>query len=140
MSDSEMVFLNEGGILVTKTRFVSGSQTFPMASIASVRGVETSPNLIAHWILILFGGFIAFIGIGCLVDSSEELPLWGGWIIILIGTCCVAVGVVALRRQKPNFVVMLTTAGGELSAYSSPDADFMVRVINALNEAIIARG
>jgi hypothetical protein len=40
MSDNDDVFLNEGGILITKTRFVSGAQTFALANISSVRGVE----------------------------------------------------------------------------------------------------
>jgi tRNA A37 threonylcarbamoyladenosine synthetase subunit TsaC/SUA5/YrdC len=46
----------------------------------------------------------------------------------------------ASRSEKPHFVVMLTTAGGETAAYRSPDKDFIERVLGALTEAIISRG
>jgi hypothetical protein len=63
-----------------------------------------------------------------------------GWGLILPGAALAIVGIIFMCRQKPNFIVMLTSSGGEMEAYSSQDRDFMARVINAIHQAIIARG
>jgi hypothetical protein len=43
-------------------------------------------------------------------------------------------------KQKPVHSVILTTASGQASAYSSSDPQQIGRIINALTEAIVARG
>jgi hypothetical protein len=135
MSDSDCIFLDEGGILVTKTRFVSGAQTFALANISSVRGVEAGPNRIGFVFLILIGVFISLGGTSCVSDAP-----WPGRVLIVIGIAIVCMAIVAMCRQRPLFVVMVISSGGEMEAYSSHDKDFMARVINALNQAIISRG
>ena len=42
--------------------------------------------------------------------------------------------------QKIEYQVRLSTASGEATALKSKDADWIIRVVNALNEAIIHRG
>jgi hypothetical protein len=134
MSDDDHIFLDEGGILISKTRFASGSQTFALASVSSVRGAEIAPNRSMPIFLILLGAIMGLIGIGATLESK-----WGVF-PCAIGVASITVGVVTLCREKPIFAVMLTAAGGEVAAYTSRDKEFIARVINALTEAIIARG
>jgi hypothetical protein len=113
------VFFSTGGITVS--RFVVDSQTFALSNISSVRGVETPPSRTAPGVLLLFGVFLLFASV------------WVGLVVIAI---CVA----WLIFQKSAFSIVLTAAGGEVKAYTSEDRVFISRVIQALTEAIVARG
>jgi hypothetical protein len=115
----DMLFLDEGGITVTKTRFVAGARTFAMAGITSVRGVRMPPSRGGPMVLLLFGVLLLIIYIG--------IPMIIGAIVWMV-------------RQKPTFSVVLTTAGGEVAVYSSANWPFVARVLDALTQAIIARG
>ncbi len=115
------LFFDEGGIIVTKTRFVARSQTFAMSGITSVRGIETPPSR---------GGLVFLLIIGLLMIFAS--PFVGVPIIILAAVC--------LYFQKSTFSVSITTAGGEVAAYTSTSGPFIARVIDALTQAFIARG
>jgi hypothetical protein len=117
----EGVFLEERGILVTKTRFVSQAHTFALASITSVSGEQTEPSKLQPIILLIFGmGTLSF-------------AVWLG--VLMLGA-----SVVWMFKQKTNFTVVLTTAGGEVKAFTSQDRKFVARIIHALTDAIVARG
>jgi hypothetical protein len=120
-TSEEAPFFQEGGIIVTKTRFIIGAQTFTMANITSVKGVEISANRWPPSVLLLIGAAI------CATNFFIGIPM-------------AAAGLLWLIRQEPTFAVVLTTAGGEVKACSSDDSADMRRVIDALNEAIVARG
>ncbi len=115
------IFLSAGGITVSRTRFVVDSQTFALANISSVRGVETPPSRTAPAVLLLFGVLLLFASI---------------WIGVLVIAACIA----WMIFQKSTFSVVLTAAGGEVTAYSSDDRAFISRVIQALTDAIVSRG
>jgi hypothetical protein len=112
-------FFEDGGITVTKTRFVVEGQTFALAGITSVRGAEIAPSR---------AGPIALLIVGVLL------------LVVYVGILMVIGAVVWLFLQKPTFAVVLTAAGGEVKAYNSSDRRFIGRVIEALTQAIIARG
>ena len=50
------------------------------------------------------------------------------------------VGVIWWIKQKPTYAVMIVSAAGESPAFSSPDKNQIFQIVNAVNEAIIARG
>ena len=137
MNDAERIILNDGGILVSTTRFVSGAHTFALASISSVHGVEISPSRWSPVFLILLSLFSSGIGISTFIHPDVPLP---GIIIGTIGIACIIAGVVVLLRQKPTFAIILTTAGGEVTAFCSSSEQFTGEVLDALNNAIVARG
>jgi hypothetical protein len=136
MSDADCIFLDEAGILVSKTRFVVGAQTFTMSSVSSVRGVEISPNRTMPILLMLIGLFMSIFG----VAAFSEVSKWVGVAMCLFGIASTFIAIVTLRRQKPEFVVMLMTASGEMAACGNTDRDFIARVLDALTEVIIVRG
>ena len=115
------VLFSESGILVSKTRFVVDSQTFALANISSVRGVETPPSRGAPILFI-------FVGLALLAAS------------VLLGIIVIVGCITWLCLQKSTFSVVLTAAGGEVNAYSSGNRAFISRVIQAVTEAIVARG
>lgn len=83
--------------------------------------MKKSPSRVVPIVLLLFSMFLLFANIwaGLLV-----MAIYIGWMIF----------------QKPTFTVVLTAAGGEVTAYTSRDGVFINRIIQALTEAIVARG
>ena len=123
MSSNETVFISTGDVLISNSRAVFGQQTFALANITSV-GYEVE-TLAAN-----------DNGRGCLLGCGLVLLLAYGLGIILI--------IIALTiNSTPKKIfhkVMLHTAGGELTAYKSEDRMLVDQIIQAINNAIIARG
>lgn len=139
----EKTFFQYEDVTVTNSRFMVGSQTFAMSNITSVKASEQEPKrfwpiaLVVIGVLVLMGSVgvgLAIGGIG--VKGLAEVILGYVGIGLAIG----GIGVAWLLKQKTMYHVMLTTAGGETSALSSEQREYITKVVQALNEAIVARG
>lgn len=118
---SEQTFFTENGLTVTQARFaVPGGQTFAMSGVTSVGMIETYPEK----------------------DKAKKLIIWGIPLILLFffGVLLIIAGIVWMMTAKPLYTVVLTSASGETSAYSSRDKELVQRIIAAITDAIIARG
>ena len=117
----EKNILSENGVTVTNTRFIVPAQTYAMAGITSVKNFEEPPK--------------RMYPIGCGIVG----------LLFLAGVPVLGVGLIVLAvfwwiYQKTKYHVLLTTAGGEVKALSSQNGPFISKVIQALNDAIVARG
>ena len=117
----EKNFFEYEDVKVTNSRFIVASQTFAMSNITSVKASKEVPN--RFWPITL-------IVLGVLLLIGSPIP----------GLVVAGIGVVWLVMQKTMFHVMLTTAGGETSALSSKQRNYIEKVVQALNDAIVARG
>jgi len=77
----------------------------------------------------LFGLFGVMVGIG----QQQAMG-------IVVGIGLTVLGVLWFRSKKPTYSVRLTSASGESEAYSSGDKDFVGKIVNAINDAIVHRG
>ena len=120
----ETVFLDSGGITVTNTRFVVPGQTYAMAGITSIRYFEKPQS----WIVGSICGALAawWFSIG-----DYMLPL----AIVFAGF-----SPLAFWSGRRRYDVILSTASGEVRAFSSHDRDTVRDTVQALNQAIIFRG
>ena len=118
---AETVFLSENNVQVTNARFIVSGQTYAMTGITSVKNAKQNPSRTLPIILGL-------IGLGLLGAA----PFAG---ILAIG---IAVAIFVMSKSKHT--VVLHTSGGQVEALSSTDTDHIVRIIAALNDAIIHRG
>lgn len=118
----EKTFFNHDNVTVTNARFIVDSQTFAMSNITSVKSSEVAPSRFLPVLLMLIGLLI-------LVGGASV------WALAFIGG-----GVLWLLTQHTVFHVMLTTAGGETSALKSNQREYVQQVVQALNDAIVARG
>lgn len=117
----EQTFLSENGVTVTNARFLVPTQTYAVTGITSVKNDKETPKR----------SYPIWCGIiGLLLLFS--IPILGGALIVL--------AIVWWIGQKPRYHVFLTTAGGETKALSSQNGPFISRVVQALNDAIVARG
>lgn len=119
----EKTFFQYEDVAVTNARFMVGAQTFAMSNITSVKASRQDPSRFWPIALIVFG-------LLALVANASI------WLVGIFG----GAGVVWLLSQKTMYHVMLMTAGGETSALSSEQREYIEKVVKALNDAIVARG
>lgn len=131
---AEQCLLNEAGIFISTSRFVSGSQTYAMSGITSVGTGTEHPSKVGAILAMLFGAFIALCGLGLLVVTK------GGIVVVLIGAGIIALGIMVLKAKVPIYSVLLRSASGEQRATSSKDMNLVQRIVAALNQAIVLRG
>ncbi|MGV8899189.1 MAG: DUF6232 family protein [Burkholderiaceae bacterium] len=117
----EKTFFEYEDVKVTNTRFITAGQTFAMSNITSVKAFENKPKRLL--------GIIALI-IGLIVLAQS----------FMVGILITAAAAFYLYQQKTVFHVMLSTSGGESSALKTFQRDYLNKVVNALNDAIIHRG
>lgn len=128
---SEQVFYNQGGIMVTNSRFVVHDQTYAMSGITSVKinkNCLTERNFIIGFtscFLMIFSWSILY---------EMKMPT----LIVALGTLAPPIAAVLLFRHK--WVITLTTSSGEVKALENSDKAIISEIVNALNSAIIARG
>lgn len=125
----ERSFFNEGSVVITNSRAVIGGTTYAMSNITSV-GMGSTPASRALGIIIAIFGVLVLLG-GAAAES-------GG--VIAFGVVVLAVGIAAAVLPKPTYIVKLGSASGEQRALSSKDREFIERVVNAMNGAIVHRG
>lgn len=127
--DEERPILSEGGITITRTRFVVGNRTYAVGAITSVVAGNNGRDVrLALWIFV-FGAIVMFV----LAGSAS--PFAGPVTLVVMGA-----GIVYMMFFAPQrYVVRLRTSGGEISAYQSPNLAFVKRITDALSQAIISR-
>lgn len=118
----EKTFFEYDDVKVTNARFVSGSQTFAMSNVTSVKTLTDKPSRILGVLIVLIGIVIA-------ISSSAGV---GAVIAVIAG--------IYLYLQKTTYHVMLNTSGGETSALKTYQLDYITKVVGALNQAIVYRG
>ena len=117
----EKTFFEYEDVKVTNTRFISGSQTYAMSNVTSVKAFEEKPSRLWGIVALLIG----------LVVASNTLA---------VGLIISAVAAFYLYQQKTVYHVMLATSGGETSALKTHQREYLSKVVSALNEAIVHRG
>jgi Family of unknown function (DUF6232) len=120
---TETVFLSENNVQVTNARFIVSGQTYAMNGITSVKNARQNPS---RTLPIIVG----LIGL-CIIGSGDAL---------FLGIVAMGIAIAIFVMSKSKHVVVLNTSGGQVEALSSTDTDHIVRIIAALNDAIIHRG
>lgn len=122
-NQSEIQFYKDNFVRVTQSRFVTQSKTYAMRNISSVHVFEIEKNRTHPIIMILVGAPFLFYG-----DN-----FWIGLIII-------ALAILWLLSIKNEYAVRISTNAGEANSIISKDRNYIQKIVDALNEAIIYRG
>ena len=144
---SEQTFYTGKGVTVTNSRFmVSGQtekwggqtpfdQTYAMQGVTSIRRDRMQPSRKWPIIIIVIGAIVTLSSFG-VFGSSVGI----GIVTLLVGLAILAGGIMWFRALNMLHLVILQTAGGESRAVWSKDETFITQVVQALNQAISARG
>lgn len=150
---NERVFFEEGSIFVSQARVVmpvygrrgclggllpllpraGEEQTFPTANLTSVSLTSArSPATLLGVLLIIVGANLTILGISLIPQ---------GLVALIFGIPLIAV-VIIFRKWFFGriYFVTLATAGTNVRGFASRDQDYIRRIVQAVNEAIIARG
>jgi len=82
-------------------------------------------------IVIAVLGFIGGVFVGAI---SEQL------LFTLLGFLALFGGIALAVMAKPSYIVRIGSASGEAEGLVSKDKDYIMKIIKAMNEAIIKRG
>lgn len=123
----EKTFFEYEDVKVTNTRFITGSQTYAMSNVTSVKNRADKPSRVLPIVLLVFGIFAVLPNIPHL---DQMVP---GLVISVIAGLW-------LKSQKTTYHVVLATSGGETSALKTHQLQYVTKVVNALNDAIVYRG
>jgi hypothetical protein len=119
----EKVFYQDSNVTVTQSRFIARSKTYAMRNISSVSIFRIEKNRIFQIILIVIGVLMLFS------DSSRVL----GGIVAVIAALW-------LFTIKDEYSVRISTNAGEANSLTSKDQNYIQKIVDALNDAIIHRG
>lgn len=118
----EKTFFEYDDVKVTNARFISGSQTYAMSNVTSVKTFEERPQRLAGVLVLLVG----------IVMASGTATVFGLLVAAAAGYF--------LYQQKTTYHVMLATSAGETSALKTYQKEYLEKVVSAINEAIVHRG
>jgi hypothetical protein len=119
----EIIFYQSGPISVTQSRFIVENKTFAVRNISSVQIGIIPANRTLGIILIIGGVLLCF---------AQEARIFGIVLTILGG--------IYTYLQKDKYTVRISINSGETDSLWSKDRQFIQKIVNALNEAIIHRG
>ena len=131
MSTPETTYYQDGGITVTNARAVLGAKTYAMANITSVSMGEIPANRAPGVVVALIGLAIA----GCSASAGSDATSG-----IVIGVIVLGIGIAIAAAVKIQYVVKIGSASGESNALVAKDKEYIQKIVNAVNEAIIKRG
>jgi len=129
MTSEQTFYSDETGVRITGTRAIFYNTTYSMSNIASIRTVEVPPKRIGAIWTIIIGLGLSIIGFS--VDFST---------LTIIGVVILLLGILWIWKASGEYHIMITSSSGEASALKSKDKEYIARIAQAINEAIISRG
>ncbi len=124
VNTEEKVFYEDENVKVTQSRFTVGTETYAMRNISSVTNFEIENSKIVPWIFIISGIISVFF--------IETIKWWNA--VMVIG------GIIWAILITNDFAVKISTNAGEPNTLISEDKEYIQKVVDAINEAIIYRG
>lgn len=127
----EIAVYQDENIHVTNLRAMLQGKTYAMANVTSVSMFRQAGNTTPGVVAAVIGGFML---LGAVTDSE----LRGCFLVF--GLLILVIGIAILASTKDTYWVRIGSASGETNALSSTNRDYIQRVVNAMNEAIVRRG
>jgi fucose permease len=127
----EIAVYQDENIHVTNLRAMLQGKTYAMANVTSVSMFRQAGNTAPGVVAAVIGGFM-------LLGAAADSELRGCFLVF--GLIILVIGIAILASTKDTYWVRIGSASGETNALSSTNRDYIQRVVNAMNEAIVRRG
>lgn len=136
-NNQETVIYSQNGIQVTNLRAVFGSKTYAISNITSVDSSINQSSGCVPFALIGISIISFWIGISSYTNnwSADNNP-----IAIVLGILFAIGGFGLFKTAKPSYSVNITTAAGDVRAFTSDDETEIKNIVEGLNKAIIQKG
>lgn len=120
---NETTFYQDSSVTVTQSRYITQSKTYAMRNISSVHVFEIEKSKVVPVLMILLG-----------------IPFLFSGNVFWIGLILIGLGILIIFNIKNEYTVRISTNAGEADSTISIDKDYIQKIVNALNEAMIHRG
>lgn len=122
----------DANVKITTARVIIDGTTYALRNITSVENTYTPPN--RGWaIALLIFGVLSLIG--AFKNFSTSIGL--GFGTLVFATILIALAVLQWLRAKTDYHVTLTTAAGESEAFTSQDCEYIDKIVNHINDAMV---
>ena len=119
----EKVFFEYEGVQVTNARFKVDDQTYAIRNITST-AAWTQPQ---KWVLPLL---LALFVVALLTGGKDGVGVGVFFLLLAAGL---------FWMGRPMHFVKLNTAAGEVKALKSNQKEYVLKVVNALNDAMVSQ-
>lgn len=123
MENKETVFFQDANVTITQSRFVTQAKTYAMNNVSSVclYRIKRSKGL---QIFLVIAGLLLVIG-----ESTR-----------VAGIVIAIIGLVLFFLLKDSYSVRINSNSGEADGFISKDRNYILQIVNAVNDAIVHRG
>ena len=128
---SEVNYYQDGTVTITNARAVLGGKTYAMSNITSVAMGAKPANVQPGIVVALIGLAIA----ACSLSAGNS-----GAVGVIFGILVLVGGIALAVMAKASYIVRIGSASGETDGLVSNDTEYVQKIVNAVNEAIIKRG
>lgn len=119
----ERTFYQDSAVTVTQSRFVVSGKTYAMRNISSVHVGKIEPSKTGATILLVLGILFCF---------SNDIRALG--IVMLV------LGAIWMLLLKNQYAVRISSNSGEANGLVSKDQNYITKIVDAVNDAMIHRG
>jgi hypothetical protein len=127
----EITILEEADVKITNLRAAIGTKTYVLSDLISVRMTKESSMVGCLTVALFSGGLL--LGLFSFVSATYNLEYCLAAFIILAAAL-----VVALLAQ-PNYILQIRNASGKSDILQSMDEDYLRRIVDAIDEAMVVR-
>ena len=148
--NKERIFFQQNNVLVSQSRLVIGDKTYVLRNISSVSTASNywvkKPSKTLYKVLIGFASALLLfqyqtISISKMLKTAHSSI---SYVIIFICIALIIFAIYKISKLKPeyfyNYYVRISSNSGTSDVLSSPDKQYIEKVVEALNQAIIYRG
>jgi hypothetical protein len=128
---SEESIYSDTIVLVTTARVIISGTTYALRNITSAKMTVTPATEGCAMALLVVGILGVLFSFGAFAEA------WTGFAWLVISGGIVAVGIFWVRSLKPSYNVIIASSAGEIRALDSKDKDYVSKIVDAINEALV---
>lgn len=123
--DAEKTYFTDNMIAVTSTRIIATGTTYPLNGITAVTWQQhVQKGKVTGWVMMIL---------------SLIFVCYASWVGVLICLGIFVWGFMKVKKPK-NYSIVVATAGQQGEIFTSTSHDYIQKIIEAINQAIIERG
>jgi Na+/H+ antiporter NhaD/arsenite permease-like protein len=122
----------DDNVSITTARIVVSGTTYALRNITSVRMTDTNPSKIGPIVCLILGLIILAMGLVAFTQSAGE-----GFMFSLAGAPLAGAGLYTLWTARRSYSVTIASSAGEIRALTSPDKQYISKIVASVNEAIV---
>lgn len=130
MADETSVY-QDPNIHITNLRAILQGKTYSMANVTSVSVFTQEASRMPSVVLAIVGGLFVLVALG-----AGDLR----GCFLLLGLPLLMIGILVAVSAKDRHWVRIGSASGETNALSSNDREYIMKIVRAMNDAIVRRG